>query len=374
MSNDPRVRRLCDLISLEYGRALPTERRTGNSYPVYGSSGQVGLHNRPISSSRGIIVGRKGTVGSIIWSTRPFWPIDTTYFVRWLNDELDHRWTYWVLKHLPLHRLDSSTGVPGLNRNDIYKIRIAVPHMSEQRRIAEILDTTDGLIRSVERLISKHQTVRDAVISSLLNSAQTVPAERLIADIEAGWSPECLEIAPPAGTWGVLKVSSITSGVFDPSQAKTFPMNSSPRPEITVRPGDVLLCRANGVAELVGTTVYVNGAPDRLMLSDKTLRIKPRANRVTAKYLTLALRGPHARRQILKFVSGSSGQSNLSQNQILRLLLPWAPLEGQNRATSTIGIIDNEISHLSDEHAKLWKIKHGLVEDLLTGRVRVTAE
>src|SRR5437762_651372 len=71
---------LGDIITLEYGRSLPDKSRRSGGVPVYGSNGVVGWHDEALVPLGGIIVGRKGTAGSVTVSTDPFWPIDTTYF------------------------------------------------------------------------------------------------------------------------------------------------------------------------------------------------------------------------------------------------------------------------------------------------------
>src|SRR5690242_12154959 len=73
---------LGDIISLEYGRSLPDKSRRPGSIPVYGSNGVVGWHDEALVPTSGIIVGRKGTAGSVTVSCDAFWPIDTTYFVK----------------------------------------------------------------------------------------------------------------------------------------------------------------------------------------------------------------------------------------------------------------------------------------------------
>ena len=73
---------LGDIITLEYGRSLPEKARQPGSVAVYGSNGVVGTHNEALVPNGGIIVGRKGTAGSVTVSPGPFWPIDTTYFVK----------------------------------------------------------------------------------------------------------------------------------------------------------------------------------------------------------------------------------------------------------------------------------------------------
>jgi type I restriction enzyme S subunit len=102
----------------------------------------------------GIVVSRKGTVGSVIWTSEPFWPIDTTYYLS-ARQSLDWRWLDWRMSALPLGSLASSTSVPGLNRNDAYQLTVTTPHLPEQRHIAKILDTLDEAIRKTEQVIAK---------------------------------------------------------------------------------------------------------------------------------------------------------------------------------------------------------------------------
>lgn len=137
--------RLGDVLSLEYGMPLPSrERDPLGMVPVAGSNGLDGRHNRARVPSPGIVVGRKGSAGSVYWSDKDFWPIDTTYYVV-PKVSLEMRWAYYLLSHLRLRSLATSTGVPGLNRNDVYALEIGFPSVSEQRRIVDLLDKADGL-------------------------------------------------------------------------------------------------------------------------------------------------------------------------------------------------------------------------------------
>ena len=144
MTTSCRVR-LGDVLSLEYGTALPSgERNPHGKVPVAGSNGPDGTHDRALVSSPGIVVGRKGSAGRIYWYDKDFWPIDTSYYVV-PKVPLELRWVFYLLAHLRLYALATTTGVPGLNRNDAYALEIRLPPVSEQRRIVELLDNTDGL-------------------------------------------------------------------------------------------------------------------------------------------------------------------------------------------------------------------------------------
>jgi type I restriction enzyme S subunit len=76
------VKKIGDVLELAYGKALKAEHRKHGHVPVYGSSGVVGSHDESLVSGPGIIVGRKGNVGSVFWSDADFYPIDTVFCVR----------------------------------------------------------------------------------------------------------------------------------------------------------------------------------------------------------------------------------------------------------------------------------------------------
>lgn len=104
---------LGDIITLEYGKSLPDKVRRAGDVPVYGSNGVVGAHDEALVPTGGIIVGRKGTAGSVTVSPGPFWPIDTTYFVK-ARKAVDWDWLAATLHHACLNELNEATGVPGL--------------------------------------------------------------------------------------------------------------------------------------------------------------------------------------------------------------------------------------------------------------------
>ena len=102
--------RLGDCMELAYGKALKAQDRVPGDYPVYGSSGVVGTHCESLVEGPGIVVGRKGNVGSVFWSDVSFFPIDTTYYVR---SEVPFSYVYFNLQRQRF--LNNDAAVPGLN-------------------------------------------------------------------------------------------------------------------------------------------------------------------------------------------------------------------------------------------------------------------
>src|SRR5688572_23848437 len=132
--------KLGSVLTLEYGKSLSESNRDGGDYPVYGSNGIVGNHSEFLVNGPGVIVGRKGSYGEIVWSDQSFFPIDTTYYVS-PSKLIDIRLAYYLLRTVDLKSLNRSTAIPGLNRNDAYNIDILLPPLPEQKRIVAKLDT-----------------------------------------------------------------------------------------------------------------------------------------------------------------------------------------------------------------------------------------
>jgi type I restriction enzyme S subunit len=136
-----------DLLDLQYGKSLRKDKRVKGTNPVYGSNGIVDYHNDYLVEEPTIIVGRKGSIGEVWLSSSPCWPIDTTYFVvPKKNVSIDINWLYRLLKTLGLSKLNRSAAIPGLNRNDVYRIKIPLPPLEDQKRIASILTRVEKLI------------------------------------------------------------------------------------------------------------------------------------------------------------------------------------------------------------------------------------
>ncbi|ABI58815.1 restriction endonuclease subunit S [Nitrosomonas eutropha] len=118
------IRRVSDFLSLAYGKSLPAKARSPGNVPVYGSGGITGVHNIALIDSEAVIVGRKGTVGSLYWEQSPSYPIDTVFYVQPL---VSLPFCYHLLESLPLRDMNTDAAVPGLNRKNVYRLEVVSP-------------------------------------------------------------------------------------------------------------------------------------------------------------------------------------------------------------------------------------------------------
>ena len=165
---DWRESHIGDEIELAYGKSLPAHAREPGHFVVFGSNGCVGHHSSPLVPGPGIIVGRKGSVGSVVYSIHDFWPIDTTYYVINKNDH-NWRFLYHLLSSIGLETLNSHSAIPGLNRENVYSIRVQLPDKREQHSIVLALDAVEDAID----LHRKKGAVLDDLFKALLHKLMT---------------------------------------------------------------------------------------------------------------------------------------------------------------------------------------------------------
>lgn len=175
------LRRVDQLMELAYGKALKATDRQPGPVPVYGSGGITGQHSEALVPGPSVIIGRKGTVGSLYWEDRPFFPIDTVFYVRPL---VPLTFCYYALDTLNLDRMNTDAAVPGLNRNNAY--RLEVPWPSD-----DLVDVFDQLASSIRNRIrhsdEESRTLaqtRDLLLPRLMSGELRVAeAERLASEV-----------------------------------------------------------------------------------------------------------------------------------------------------------------------------------------------
>lgn len=160
--------KLGDICTLNYGKALTATNRVAGNVPVYSSAGITGWHNTSLVRSKGIIVGRKGTVGTVYYSNEPFYCIDTAYYILPDNEKYDFKWLYYRLKSLHLDKLNEDSAVPGLNRETAYAQKFLLPSLEEQRRIAGILGAIDDKIENNRRINTNLELQAQALFDELI--------------------------------------------------------------------------------------------------------------------------------------------------------------------------------------------------------------
>lgn len=321
-------------------------------------------------------------------------------FIRHFSPDYYFHWSTKLKAELV--RLASGTTFLEISGTEFRKISLPVPPYAEQVLIARILDTLDTQIEKTEALIAKLEKVKEGLLHDLLTlgideNGQLRPSPEqapelykesplglipkdwhttslgsILDRIEAGKSPSCPDIPAPSGEWGVLKVSAVNPKGFRSSENKVVERRSLIVEHYEVKRGDLLITRAN-TPDLVGASCIVNDWTSRLMLSDKTLRLLEKPDLAMKEYIYHSLQQSYMRQQISIAATGTSmSMKNISQGAILTLSILVPPIDEQSDICKRVDVLAKRITHEKSKASKLYQDKSGLMNDLLTGRVRVT--
>ena len=203
-------------IALEYGKNLPKAKRSGTGeFPVYGSNGIVGTHNKYLTKEPAIIVGRKGSAGALNVAKGPSWTTDVAYFVC-PPPVLDLRYVYYLLAALHLKELGKGIK-PGLSRSEAYELPISLPPLAEQKRIVAKVDELMALCDRLEVQQQERETRHTALARASLARFADAPTQ---ANVNFLFHKSYT--IPPAD----LRKSILTLAI----QGKLVPQNSSDEP------------------------------------------------------------------------------------------------------------------------------------------------
>ena len=157
---------LGDLITFQRGYDLPKASMIDGDYPVVGSNGIIGFHNKYTTEAPSITVGRSGNVGNpfIVYSRT--WSHNTTLYIKEFKN-CDPCFIYYYLKTLDLANYSGGSAVPTLNRNHIHTLPVCVPeNIDYQRKISRFLKFLDDKIELNQKINDNLERQAQAIFKS----------------------------------------------------------------------------------------------------------------------------------------------------------------------------------------------------------------
>lgn len=288
-------------------------------------------------------------------------------------------------------RITSGSSQAALTIEKLSELEFNLPPLPEQQKIAKILTSVDDVIEKTQAQIDKLKDLKTGMMQELLTNGightefknspvgripaqwEVKPLSALIDVMESGWSPQCESYPAVAGEWGVLKTTSVKWEGFNFRENKKLPEFLEPRLTAQVEHKDILITRA-GPAERVGVVAYVDKVPKKIMLSDKIIRLKTKDS-CNPKFLSLWLSCDTTKHYVASRISGlAQSQTNISQDILKRCPCVVPPIYEQEVIALTLSSIEKRHNQLTLKLAQLKSAKKALMQDLLTGKVRVKVD
>ena len=247
---------------------------------------------------------------------------------------INEDWLFYKIKsslNLIEQRGKKST-IKNISVSELKEIKlINLPSIEEQNRIVTILDKVEVLIKKRDKVLFQMDQLINSVffdtfgdIFSPSNKLKKFPLKKIINNIQSGTSYNADETNLEIGEneLGVLKANSVSKGIFDASQYKTFEKNKATKKNIFPQKGDLLINRANTI-DLVATSCIVDKDYPNLVLSDKIWKITTEESIVKKSYLHFVLNSKNYKQNIRRVATGSTGSMlNISMDKFKQLIIP----------------------------------------------------
>ncbi|MFJ6297526.1 restriction endonuclease subunit S [Streptomyces griseoviridis] len=276
-----------------------------------------------------------------------------------------------------------SVRTPRINPEDLGDITVSLPGFEEQRRIADFLDAEtariDGMASRCQRLLAlvgeRDQALLDSSLEGMSDKAGVVPFRRFILGVDQGSSPQCEATPAGDGEWGVLKVSCLRPGLFNPEENKRLPPGVKPDVHAEVKRGDLLITRANTPA-LVGSTAVVKDVRPGLLLCDKIFRVRVTSD-LDPEFLAVVARGSRVRASSAATSNGASqSMANLRFEEIKGWPIPAVSLLDQQRVVEVVSDSHSVVMDLKIKADRqltlLAERRQALITAAVTGQLDVT--
>lgn len=363
MSKEWVTKSIGEILQLEYGKPLPdSERIPAGKYPVYGANGEKARADVFLYDKPSIVVGRKGSAGELKLTAGKFWPLDVTYYAVFDESQFDYKFLYYVLLTLDLPKL--ARGVkPGINRNDVYALKVMVPPLPEQQRIVRLLDEAfEGITiakanaeRNLQNARVLFETHLHDVFATGANGWKSAPLDEICDLISRGISPSYSE----AGDTIVLNQRCVRNRQVDFGQSRRHDGSVKKVAETRLlQPGDVLV-NSTGVGTL-GRVGQVMTLPQRRTTVDSHITIlRPKADLFVQEFFGYMLIAIEA--SIALLGQGSGGQTELAKSALSATHVAWhASRAEQKRIVSNL----DELMRGSEALASTYVKKLAALEDL----------
>ena len=392
---------LKERVSFEYGYGVRVSNEPQGEYPVFGSNGVNGFINSYKVEGPGVIIGRKGSVGKVTYSSKSFTPTDTAYYLQILDSSLDDlKFWFYYLPLIGLEKLNTHSAVPGLSREIAYLLEINPPTKLDQQNISSVLSAIDKKIELNNKIKSELADISKTLYEYWFvqfnypncdnkpyksSGGSMVYSNVLKKEIPECWATSTLsEVISRSGT-GLnprdnfklgdgdcfyVTIKNIDNGkiILDDRCDK---INKEALKIIDKRSqldsGDVLFTSI----EPVGITYLIHDKPVNWNINESVFTLRPDYTKITSEYLYLLLSSSEMK-SFTKNVSSGSIHKGIRHSVLKTFKLPYSGYELIAKFSEIIKPSLRKIYILDNENAKLSELKKWLLPMLMNGQIKIS--
>ena len=372
---DWEVKKLGEVIKLGNGKDY--KHLNSGNIPVYGTGGIITYVDKYLFNGKSVGIGRKGSIDKPVLLDGKFWTVDTLFYVKeFFNSDID--FIYNSFLKIPWLKYNEATGLPSLSQNIINNLKIPLPPLPEQKKIADCLSTWDVAIEKQNALINVLTQRKKALMQQLLTGKKRLP----------GFSGEWKEVK--LGNLGKTYNGLTGKTKEDFGEGKPFItyMNIFTNPKIDISNfeyvkmgtnenqnkaiyGDIFFTVSSQTPDEVGMASVLLDKVNDLYLNSFCFGFRLNDFKsLLPEFSSYLFRNELFRKEVHKLAQGST-RFNLSKLELMKIEIKLPSLEEQTAIAAILATADRELQLQKEKLAQLQTQKKGLMQVLLTGKKRL---
>ena len=380
------IKKIKDIANICYGKSQKEVEVEDGKYKILGTGGVIGYTNDFLWNRPSVLIGRKGTIDKPQYIEEPFWTVDTLFYTK-INENYIAKWFYYYLDNIDLKKYNEATGVPSLSVANLNTIRIATPTKKEQEKIASILSTVDEQIDNVDALIEKNKELKKGLMQTLLTKGigHTKFKKTEIGEIPEEWEIKELselysENIRDFGSFSTTKLIEYVEEGIPYLRAENFRENKIVLNSVSyiteevdklldksyVYDGNILFTKIGNIG---CATVYRGELGTRCNSNATIAKIKIDENIYDSNYIVYFLNSLQCKKQYIGSIISTPPRINMGEISKFKIAIP--KLYEQTKIASILLKVDSKIEEYENKKIMFEELKKGLMQQLLTGRIRV---
>jgi len=337
-----------------------------------------------------VLVTKDGTIGKVALInriTKPATLNSGVFVIRPFKNQFFPDYFYYLLLSKVffkfLVQLSAGSTINHLYQKDFVNFSFQVPsNITEQTAIATVLSDTDALIECSEKLIAKKKAIKQGAMQQLLTGKKRLPG------FSGGWEVKklgevgnCIRGVSYNGerdlslydtniTVRLLRSNNIRDGKIDLSELQ-FVNISRVKQIQALQKNDIVICMANGSKQLVGKSAMFDVSDNYTYTFGAFMGcFRTNPNQAVSRFISFIFQTYQYRSYIDVLLSGSS-INNLKPSDIESIEIAYPKKEEQTAIAAILSDMDAEIESLEQKRDKYTMLKQGMMQQLLTGRIRI---
>lgn len=367
-----------DFVTFQRGFDLPQSKFVFGEVPVFGSTSILGYHNKSKVKAPGIITGRSGTLGEFQYTTQDFWPHNTSLWVKDFKGN-DPKFSYYLMQCYDFKELNSGGAVPTLNRNLLKSLKVKIPPLPIQQKIAKILSNYDDLIENnLKRIKLLEESARLTYEEWFLRFR--IDGKKLDIDPKSGlpfgWGKNNLGFLVnlhggypfKSADYGenekykIVTIKNVQNGYFDPKTNDSISfLPDNLKQNQKLENGDYIMSLTGNV----GRVCLVYGK--NYLLNQRVVKLQPK-KLFDYSYIYLLFRNKYMTIQ-LENISNGAAQQNLSPVNVAKIKVPIPSEEQRENFNFKIKPCIDLIIQLNLKNQLLKEARDILLPRLMTGMI-----